>query len=155
MVVPPCYDTNYSNNNALVEVMNVGTPPVILFNDIPEGETGARAAVCHVYGCRDVTIRVKAGAGPTAPFVVLSPASGSLPVPHEQTLYVEARIWFGLHAPDPAVPVADDSVTIECPETGQEFTFTLRGNVIAKPKVAVMLSLDQSNSMDDLSLIHI
>lgn len=149
IVTPPCYDTNFSNNNALVEVMNEGTPPVILFNDIPEGETGARAASFRVYGCRDITIRVKAGAGPTNPFIVLSPASGSVSVPHKQSLFVEARIWFGLLAPDPAVPIADDSVTIECPETGQEFTFTLRGNVIEKPSVAVMLSLDQSGSMDD------
>jgi hypothetical protein len=145
VVAPPCYDTNHSVNG-LVEVMNVGTPPVILFNDIPEGETGARAASFRIWGCRDVTLQATAVA---APFSILLPASGLLSAPHEDALYTEARIWFGMTAPDPAALISDQNVTISCAETGQSFSFILRGSVIEKPTVATMLVLDQSGSMND------
>lgn len=77
IVFPPCYDTN-GTATPLVEVLNAGTPPVVNFNDVPTGETAVRAAIFRIYGCGDVTVRVKAGAGPTAPFSVMSPASGSI-----------------------------------------------------------------------------
>jgi hypothetical protein len=41
------------------------------------------------------------------------------------------------------------SVTIRCVENGKEFTFTLSGNSIPRPTVAVALALDQSGSMDE------
>lgn len=145
VVAPPCYDTNYSANG-LVEVMNPGEPPVILFNSIPEGETGARAASFRIWGCKDITLNTSAVA---APFSVLTPSGGALSAPHEDGLFTEARIWFGMTAPDPAAPVADQAVTISCPETGQSFIFTLRGSVIEKPTVGTMLVLDQSGSMND------
>ena len=144
---PPCYDTN-GTAVPVVEVMNTGTPPVINFNDVPSGETAVRAAVFRVYGCGDVTIRVKAGAGPAAPFSVLQPASGSLTVHHGSTLAVDARIWLAFTAGTAGVAVPDGAVTFECPENGKEFTFVLKANAIARPTVAVMLTLDQSGSMD-------
>jgi hypothetical protein len=156
VVAPPCYDTNHSFP-ALIEVVNTGTPPVINFNDIPEGETAARAASFRVYGCRDVTIKVKTGFGPAAPFSILYPLDpafpgdtthGSITVEHTHSLYTEARIWLAYTAGASGVPVADGPVTFECVETGQEFTFTIKANAIVKPTVAVMLSLDQSGSMN-------
>jgi hypothetical protein len=127
--------------------MNVGTPPVVNFNDVPTGETAVRAAIFRVYGCGDVTIRVKSGAGPAAPFTVLHPVSGALTTQHGASLYAEARIWLAYAAGAAGVPVADGSVTFECPENGKEFTFVLKANAISRPTVAVMMALDQSGSM--------
>ena len=148
VVTPPCYDTNH-NLAVRAEVVNTGTPPVINFNDVPSGDTAARAASFRLYGCGNATIRVKPGFGPAAPFSVLFPASGEVVVPHEHALFTEARIWFAYTAGAANVAVPDGSVTIQCVESGQEITFTLKANSIVKPRVAVMLALDQSGSMND------
>lgn len=147
IVFPPCYDTNGSAI-PLVEVVNTGSPPVVNFNDVPTGETAPRAAVFRVYGCGNATIRVKAGAGPAAPFSVLHPASGAVTVGHGSSSSAEARIWLAYKAGPAGVPVADGSVTFECPENGKEFTLVLRANAIKRPTVAAMMALDQSASMD-------
>lgn len=146
VVAPPCYDTN-GTAHALVEVVNATTPPTLDFTDVPTGETAVRAAVFHIYGCGDVTLRVRAGSGPAAPFSVLHPASGSLTVHRDGSVYAEARLWLAFTAGAPGVPVPDGSVVIECPESGQAFTFTLKATAIARPTVAVVLALDQSGSM--------
>jgi hypothetical protein len=146
IVFPPCYDTNQSAV-PIVQVLNAGSPPAINFNDVPSGETTVRAAVFRIYGCGDVTVRVKAGAGPAAPFSVLQPASGSLTVHHGAAAFAEARIWIAYTAGAAGVPVPDGAVTFECPENGQEFAFVLKANAITRPTVAVMMALDQSWSM--------
>lgn len=148
IVVPPCYDTNF-NIAVRAEVINPGTPPVINFNDVPSGDTAARAASFRVYGCGSATIRVKAGFGPAAPFAVLFPASGQVSVPHEDKLFVEARIWLAYTAGPANVAVPDGAATLQCVESGQEFVFALKANSIVRPRVAVMLALDQSGSMND------
>ena len=146
VVVPPCYDTNFSAV-PIVQVMNAGAPPVINFNDVPSGETTMRAAVFRIYACGPATVRIKAGAGPTAPFSVLFPASGSVTVAHGPVAYVEARIWIAFTAGAAGAPVPDGSVTFECPENGKEFAFVLKANAVERPTVAVMMALDQSWSM--------
>jgi len=146
IVAPPCYDTNHTAV-PLVQVMNPGTPPVINFNSIPSGETAVRAATFRVYGCGDVTLRVKAGASPAAPFAVLHPASGSITLTHGPHLYAEARIWLAFTAGAGGVAVPDGAVTFECPENGDEYAFVLKATAIDRPTVAVMLALDQSWSM--------
>lgn len=148
IVAPPCYDTN-GTAIPIVEVLNAGTPPVINFNDVPTGETAVRAAVFRIYGCGDITIRVKAGAGPAAPFSVLHPASGQVTSHHGATAYTDVRLWLAYTAGAAGVPVADGSVTFECPENGKEFTFVMKANAIVRPTVAVMMALDQSGSMAD------
>lgn len=150
VLFPPCYDTNHTAV-PIVQVMNAGTPPVINFNDVPTGETAARAAVFRIFGCNNVTVRVKAGAGPAAPFSVLFPASGEVTVSHGDQLFVEARIWLAYKAGAALVTVPDGSVTFECPQNGKAFTFVLKANAINRPTVAVMLVLDQSGSMDWLA----
>jgi hypothetical protein len=148
VVVPPCYDTNF-NVNVRAEVVNPGTPPVINFNDVPSGDTAARAASFRVYGCGPATIKVKPGFGPAAPFSVLFPPSGQVAVPHKKALFTEARLWLAYTAGAANVAVPDGSVTLQCVESGQEFTFTLKANSIVRPRVAAMLVLDQSGSMND------
>jgi hypothetical protein len=60
-------------------------------------------------------------------------------------------VWFEFTpaAGTAGTPVPDGTVTIQCPETGQSFDFTLRANVIAPQTFAVALALDQSDSMND------
>ena len=146
IVFPPCYDTNQSAV-PIVEVVNAGTPPVINFNDVPSGETTVRSAIFRIYGCGDVTVRVMAAAGPAAPFSVLQPANGSVTVHHGANAFSEIRIWIAFTAGAAGVPVADGAVSFECLENGKQFTFVLKANAIARPKVAVMMALDQSWSM--------
>jgi hypothetical protein len=146
VVAPPCYDTNGASHG-LVEVSNATMPPTLDFTGVPTGETAVRAAVFHVYGCGDVTVRVRAGAGPAAPFSVLHPASGTLSVHRGAQPYAVARFWVAFTAGAAGVAVPDGSVTFECPESGQTFSFVLKATAIARPTVAVMLALDQSGSM--------
>lgn len=146
IVFPPCYDTNHTAV-PLIQVTNVGAPPTINFNDVPTAETAVRAAVFRIYGCSNVTVRVKAGAGPAAPFSVLYPASGAVTVSHGANLFVDARIWLAYTAGAAGVAVPDGSVTFECPENGKEFAFVLKATAINRPRVAVTMALDQSGSM--------
>ena len=146
IVHPPCYDTNHTATTH-VQVTNPGSPPVINFNSVPSGTTAVRAAVFRVYTCGPAHVRVKAGAGPSAPFSILHPASGSVLVDPGEEPYQEARIWLAFTAGAAGVPVADGAATFECPESGDEFDFVIKATVIDQPRVAVALALDQSWSM--------
>lgn len=146
IIAPPCYDT-LASVFAILEVENPAG--VINFNDVPEGESAARASVFHVYACGDVTLEVSVPPG--APYSVLSPPSGSLTVHHHPRPFEEVRFWFGFTGTTAGSVAPTGSVTIRCVENNQTFTFTLRGNTIARPTVAVMLALDQSGSMDDFA----
>jgi hypothetical protein len=144
IIAPPCYDT-LPSVFAIVEVANPSG--IINFNDVPEGETTARASVFHVYACGDVTFEVKTA--PAAPYSVLLPATGSVTVHHHPRPFEEVRFWFGFTGTTAGSVAPMGSVTLRCVETGEEFTLILKGNTIARPTVAVMLALDQSGSMDD------
>lgn len=147
VVTPPCYDTNFTNVVRAV-VLTDGVPPVVQFNDVPETESAARAATFRVYGCGTATLRLKPSTPVTAPFSVLQPASGTLVMPHASVPYRDGRIWF-LFTAGAIAPVPDQNIKIECVESGEEFDFVLRANIIEKPTVAVALALDQSGSMND------
>jgi hypothetical protein len=142
IVAPGCYDT--VPEVALLQVVNPLNE--IVFNDVPTGETTARAAVFRLYACGPVTLHVTTPPG--SPYTVLTPA-GSVTLPHALVPYTEARIWFGMTGGAANTTAPSSSVTIHCDQNNQDITFTLKGNSIARPTVAVMLSLDQSGSMDD------
>lgn len=142
MVAPPCYDT--VPEVSLLEVVNPGSH--ITFNDVPTGETTARAAVFRVYSCDAVTFEVIVA--PASPYLVLTPG-GQVTVPHALVPYTEARIWFGMTGGAAGTSAPTGTTTIRCVETGQDFVFDLTGNSIPRPTVAVMMALDQSGSMDD------
>ena len=149
-VAPPCYDTNHSNFY-VVDVENPFNAATgrhqIMFNDVPEEETTWRAAVVRVFTCGDVTFTITPGAAPVAPFQLATP---TVQVPHGPNAYVDARIWFqftaGALGTAPQT-LAAVNTSIRCVETGQDFPLELRANTIARPTVAVQLSLDQSGSM--------
>jgi hypothetical protein len=142
VVSPPCYDT-LPTTVRVVATQNPGR--VINFNDVPQGETARRAAVFEIYACADVTLQV-AGAGPNAPYSVANPPGGTAFAPHGSDEHRIARLWFEFTGTAPGT-APSGSVTIHCVETNEDFVFTLQGNSIARPTVAVMLTLDQSGSM--------
>jgi hypothetical protein len=143
IVAPPCYDT-LPTTVRVVAAENPGND--INFNDVPQGETASRAAVFEVFTCATVTLTVKPGSGPTPPYSVSSPPGDTVVVTSGAHQLQVRRIWFRFTgvAPGPA-PVG--SVTVQCVETHQEFVFSIHGNCIPRPTVAVMLVLDQSGSM--------
>lgn len=140
IVAPPCYDT--VPEVALLQVMNPMNE--IVFNDVPTGETTARAAVFRVFACDSVTFSVTTP--PAAPYTVLT---SSRTVPHSLVPYTEARLWFGMQGQAANTVAPESTVTIHCDANNTDHTFTLKGNSIARETVAVCLALDQSGSMND------
>ncbi len=150
VVAPPCYDTNASTFQVL-EAENpldaTTSRYEVTFNDVPEEETTWRAAVIRVRTCGDVTIRVKPGTEPGAPFGTSTPFVLSKAGP---VLFRDVRVWFQFTAG--AVGTAPQTVpaantTLKCDENGQEFDLVLKANTIPRPTVAVQFALDQSGSM--------
>jgi Common central domain of tyrosinase/von Willebrand factor type A domain len=147
VVAPPCYDT-LPTTVRIVEAENPGN--IINFDGAPQGETVARAAVFQVFACDVVTLKVKPGFGPSAPYAVITPPGDTVTVPKGHFQPQVARLWFQYSAGSPG-PAPSGSVTIQCVETDQDFVFSIQGSSIARPTVAAMLVLDQSGSMDWLA----
>jgi Common central domain of tyrosinase len=152
VVTPPCYDTNSGSFQVLEaeNPFNASTSRYKLdFNDVPEEETTWRAAVMRVRACGDVTMRVKPGTDPAAPF---STVTSSVTTHQGPEPFRDVYLWFQFTAgalgtaPQTLGPA---NTTIKCDENGQEFEFELRANTIKRPTVAVQLALDQSGSMSD------
>jgi Common central domain of tyrosinase len=139
IVAPPCYDTNP------IGVDQVNSE--VRFNDVPEGETTVRAAVFQVYGCHPVTLRLDPTDPPNAPYGTTGLGTEDNVDEHGAPV-ATGRIWFQFTGETGGTTAPDDSVTIHCDETGEDFSVTLKANSIDRPKVAVVLSLDQSASMD-------
>jgi hypothetical protein len=150
VVTPACYDTNGSTVRVLEaeNPLNAMTNRYqVVFNDVPEEETTWRAAVIRVFVCSDITLRVKPGTEPAAPFLAVSPF---VLTKHKTNAFVNIRFWFEFTAG--AVGTAPQSLgpvntTLVCDETAQEFNFELSANTIHRETVAVELALDQSFSM--------
>jgi hypothetical protein len=121
------------------------------FNDVPEGETTARAVVVEVKTCRSVTIRfqggptVSSGSAPGSAFNRLGDTMVSVP----QTNRIEPRrlrLWISYKGTNDG-DAANGSVTVSCDETGDIWTIPIAANSIARPTVGVVMVLDQSGSM--------
>jgi hypothetical protein len=143
VVAPPCYDT-LPTTVRVIAAENPGN--VINFNEVPQGETASRAAVFEIFACGDVTLQVKPGSGPNAPYSVQNPPGDTVVVPSGPHQLQVARIWFQFTGGAPGA-APNGSVTIHCVETNQDFVFSIHGDSIARPTVGVMLVLDQSGSM--------
>ena len=142
IVTPPCYDTNGSSFQVLESenTLNTATSRYqVTFNDVPEEETTWRPATIRVYSCDDVTIRVKPGTEPTAPFdVASSPATATFgPQP-----FVDVMIWFQFTAgavgtaPQTLGPV---NTTLLCDQNGQEFQFESGSSVSTRTPIRPMI----------------
>jgi hypothetical protein len=143
VVAPPCYDT-LPITVRVIAAENPGN--IINFNQVPQGETASRAAVFEIFACGDVTLQVKPGSGPNAPYSVQNPPGDTVVVPSGPHQLQVARIWFQFTGGAPGA-APNGSVTIHCVENNQDFVFSIHGDSIARPTVGVMLVLDQSGSM--------
>ncbi|MGB2713048.1 MAG: lysyl oxidase family protein [Vicinamibacterales bacterium] len=123
----------------------------IVFNDVPAGETTARAAVVEFKTCRSVTLRFQSG-----PTVDPGSAAGTAFDRLGDSVVVLAgshtmeprrlRLWISFKGTNPG-DTATGSVAISCDETGDVFTIPISANTIARPTVGVVMVLDQSGSM--------
>lgn len=122
----------------------------VIFQDVPEEETTARAVVWEVSGVEDLTFEVVSGPttliGPAGSFALLLGPSVTIPAPGVLGT-AHARIWMtytGTHAGD----TASGEVVLRCVQTAQEWTVTISANTIARPSAAVVMVMDKSGSMD-------
>jgi murein tripeptide amidase MpaA len=122
----------------------------VVFNDIPQDETTARAIRFDVEGCGGVTLQVIAG--PT--IITGRPDSFSLILGNSVTLATAtnpssrvARLWLTYRggAPD---STATGTIRVRCVETAEEWDIPISANAVERPKTAVMMVLDQSGSME-------
>jgi hypothetical protein len=127
-----------------ITVVNPGN--LIDFNDVPAGETALRAAVFDCVVCKEALHFAITGNNPSAPYGI-QPGFGSATV-NPKAGHQTARIWLNFTLATANTTAPTDSVTIHCTETNQDFVFTIHGNTIPRPTVAVELVLDQSGSMD-------
>jgi len=145
VVIPPCYDTlpTFPTQMTLLT-------PSLIFNDVPAGETAARAIVLSVRSCHDVTLNITAG-----PTVLSGPAGTNFGVLLGTSVTVHtassigpplARLWISYKGTNPG-DIATGTVTVFCAETNQAFVIPITANTIARPTVATVLVLDQSGSM--------
>jgi hypothetical protein len=162
LVVEDNYDDNIVctglrilGNNPPAEIpppIHIDPPiPSITFNDVVAGEKTVRALVFKVRSCRAVTFAVTAGptvtGGPPATKFEL-PLGGTDTLGEVHSLDErKAQIWISYTGTAPG-DVATGTVTAHCNETNQDFTFSITANTIARPKVAVVMVLDKSGSMD-------
>jgi murein tripeptide amidase MpaA len=124
--------------------------PSLPFIDVPAGEETVRAAVFTIQTCSAVTMQVQ----PPTPVVTAGPGSFGLPLGAVESLPASAsaapreiRIWVS-HTGTSPLDVTTGSITIRCVETAQDFVIPITANTIAQPKVASVLVLDRSASMD-------
>lgn len=134
----------YDTDPPLVEQVDAN----VAFQDVPEGETTYRAALFRVYACANVTLEIISPVN--APFATTSLGT-SVVVPPTHGPFVTGRVWFAYTAGAAGVAVAPAVVQIQCVETGQIFDVTLTANSVPRETCAVMLTLDQSGSMDLLA----
>jgi hypothetical protein len=116
--------------------------PTITFNDVPEGETTARAVVFGVTGCSAATFQVVSLSGPFGQLP--SPMAALASVTTAQSR--QARLWLSFTGQNDGDNTAG-TVTVQLVETGEEWVIPITANTIARPTVAVALVLDQSGSM--------
>lgn len=121
--------------------------PVINFIEVPEGETRLGAAVFSVNACEPVHFTVVSG-----PTVTSGPAAtmfGVLasPITADPDIDTKGRLWLTYQGTSDG-DMATGTVTIRCDETGGEFVVALTANTIRRPTAAIVMVLDQSNSMN-------
>jgi murein tripeptide amidase MpaA len=124
--------------------------PTIQFNAVPAGEQTFRAAVFRVASCRPVNFDIIAGptllTGPPATMFG-TPLGMTGAAPGAAAGTTEGRVWLSFRGTAPG-DHATGAVTIRCRETGEEWVVPITADTITRPASAVLLLLDQSNSMN-------
>ena len=120
--------------------------PTVNFLDVPEGETRLGAAVFDLDACELLHLSIING-----PTVTSGPASTvfgvqTAPVTVNPESDPKGRMWFTYRGTADG-DAATGTVTIQCDETGEQFDVLLSANTIRRPTAALVMLLDQSNSM--------
>jgi len=131
-----------------VTTISLSPPPVIEFNDVPEGDTTMRAVHFNVDGCKRLLFEVTNG--PTGPFTLDD--SGPFWHPPSDFPTADLRIWllFTGQAPDTSdnglisVRAIDAETSVE---VDSWIDIPISANSIDRPTAAVALILDESGSM--------
>jgi murein tripeptide amidase MpaA len=125
--------------------------PAIVFSAVPAGVETTRAAVFSIESCGAVDLIVTSG-----PSVSSGPGAFGLPVGNASLPAApdagqrDLRLWVSFTGTN-AGDVTTGTVTVHCPQTMQNFVIPITATTIAQPKVASILVLDRSASMDDPS----
>ena len=132
----------YDTDPPLVDLPNT----TLNFDDVPTLETTWRAAAFHVRA--GSTIHLSVISGPNAPYS-LTPLGGTVThtPPVDNQPYDVVRVWFAFTGEAAPGVAPNGSVQIQCQETGQVFTLTLKASTIARPTIGVVFVLDKSGSM--------
>jgi hypothetical protein len=120
--------------------------PAINFLEVPAGETRLGAIVFGLDACESVHFTVLNG-----PTVTSGPAGTTFsvlasPVVANPQFDQKGRVWLMYTGTAPG-DIATGTITIGCDETGEQFVISLTANTIARPTAAIVMVLDQSNSM--------
>jgi murein tripeptide amidase MpaA len=122
--------------------------PTINFNSVPAGVTTTRAAVFSVQSCSPVDLNVTSGPSvTTGPGAFGLPLGGASLAAAPSSLERDARIWVSYTGTSPG-DVATGTMTVSCPQTGQNFVIPITAHTVTESAVASCLVLDQSGSMD-------
>ncbi|MGZ8329148.1 MAG: M14 family zinc carboxypeptidase [Allosphingosinicella sp.] len=122
--------------------------PTIEYNDVPEGVETVRAVVFSVETCAAVDFDVIDGPSPTSgPGTFGLPMGGAALPAAPSSVERQARIWVSHQGTDPG-DVTEGEITIRCVQTGLDYVVPIFANTIAQPKVASVMVLDRSGSMD-------
>ena len=123
---------------------------MVIFNDVPEGETTVRPVTFNVIGCREVHFEIIDGpkrlTGPVGS-TFSAPAGNTLIISHLHNPAMQSgNLWIAFTGTVDG-DIATGSVTVKCNETGETWTVPIQTNTIHRPTVAVQFALDQSGSM--------
>jgi hypothetical protein len=121
--------------------------PAVNFIEVPVGETRLAAVVFSLDACEPKHFTVLNG-----PTVTSGPAATNFgvlasPVVADPHLDSKGRLWL-TYTGTADGDIATGTVTIGCDETGEQFVIALTANTIARPTAAIVMVLDQSNSMN-------
>lgn len=143
----------YGRINTAASVREAGwdielVTPALNFNDVPAGDTVSRAIRFNVKSLWSANFTITDGPG--VPFNPLS-TSETIGASADSSVVREVYLWItytGITAGDQITMVDGKTVTVQNPETEQEWVIPITTNVIPKQTSAIMLCLDQSGSMD-------
>ncbi len=123
--------------------------PSVVFNDVPEGETTARAIVWAVSGLDALTFEVVSGptvlTGAPGAFQLLLGSSVTAPASGLGVM-TNARLWL-TYTGTTAGDTATGEIVVRCVETLEQWSVALSANTIERPTAAVVMVMDKSGSM--------
>ena len=122
----------------------------LVFNDVPAGDTVARAVRFNIKSLWPSTFNMTT---PASPFNAMS-TTQSVPGGASSLVVQEVYFWVtfeGTTAGDQITAADGYTVTVTHPKTEQEWTIPIIANVIERPTSAMTLCLDKSGSMSQPS----